>query len=209
MAQINKNEQGCLGPKECKYASSHHSSEKSMNSAYMWVKAIKRVKQESYLWKEKNVFLSQQARRGTNYELYINNGHVYETRRMLEQLWKLYFGMLLRSFPASPSFWRFFPFWKWRHQPGWVHQRMWRSWFHACWAQVRLCWTQIHQSLKGPPVLPLWQCWASIGVRERLGHVWDFLPSHTNVSTTSAWNCWELRNFLAHNGQFSLTWKKL
>ena len=143
MTQINKNEQGCLGPKECKYASSHHSSEKSMNSAYMWVKAIKRVKQESYLWKEKNVFLSQQARRGTNYELYINNGHVYETRRMLEQLWKLYFGMLLRSFPASPSFWRFFPFWKWRHQPGWVHQRMWRSWFHACWAQVRLCWTQI------------------------------------------------------------------
>ena len=67
---------------------------------------------------------------------------------MLEQLWKLYFGMLLRSFPASPSFWGFFPFWEWRHQPGWVHQRMWRSWFHACWAQVRLCWTQL--KLKSP-----------------------------------------------------------
>ena len=42
-----------------------------------------------------NVFHSQQARRGTNYKLYIEHWYVYETRRMFEQLWKLCSGMLL------------------------------------------------------------------------------------------------------------------
>ena len=85
-----------------------------------------------------NVFHSQQARRGTNYKLYIEHWYVYETRRMFEQLWKLCSGMLLWPFPPLPPCGRLFPFWCWWHQCGWMYQNMWRSWFHACGTQVGL-----------------------------------------------------------------------
>ena len=84
-----------------------------------------------------NFISSQQARRGTDYELYVELWYVYETRRMLEQLWKLCSGMLLWPFPASPTCGRLFPFWCWWHQCGWMYQRMRWSRLHACGTQVR------------------------------------------------------------------------
>ena len=43
---------------------------------------------------------------------------------------------------------------------------------------------KLYSQLQGPPVLPLWQCRTTNGNYGWLGHVWDVLPSYTNVVTT-------------------------
>ena len=93
VTEANKDEQGCLGPKECKY-----------------------VIMDRYNNYKKPEF-SQQARRGSNYQLSVDNRLLQETWRVHEQLWGLHSGMLLRPLSTSSSWGENHSFWRprWRY----------------------------------------------------------------------------------------------
>ena len=88
VTEANKDEQGCLGPKECKY-----------------------VIMDRYNNNKKPEF-SQQARRGSNYQLSVDNRLLQETWRVHEQLWGLHSGMLLRPLSTSSSWGENYSFWR-------------------------------------------------------------------------------------------------
>ena len=88
VTEANKDEQGCLGPKECKY-----------------------VIMDRYNNYKKPEF-SQQARRGSNYQLSVDNRILQETWRVHEQLWGLHSGMLLRPLSTSSSWGENYSFWR-------------------------------------------------------------------------------------------------
>ena len=88
VTEANKDEQGCLGPKECKY-----------------------VIMDRYNNYKKPEF-SQQARRGSNYQLSVDNRLLQKTWRVHEQLWGLHSGMLLRPLSTSSPWGENYSFWR-------------------------------------------------------------------------------------------------
>ena len=85
---------GALAPKSASMF--HLSSEQRRTKVKLNVsESEESVSEERARPSEIIFFSSQQARRGTDYKLYVDNWHVYETQRVLKQLWKLYPGMLL------------------------------------------------------------------------------------------------------------------
>ena len=82
---------------------------------------------------------SQQARRGSNYQLSVDNRLLQETWRVHEQLWGLHSGMLLRPLSTSSSWGENYYFWRprRRYKRGGVYQSMWRGWLLARRTPVR------------------------------------------------------------------------
>ena len=150
LSQANKDEKGCLGPKECKYVSL--SPKKHFRPEF-----IQNAKRGSIC------FPPQQARRSTDYKLRFEHRHLCEPRWMLKLFCKLCTRMLLSSLsiPTSSSYGKTHPFQCWQyHQCGWMYKSLRRSWFHACWTQVSLSEKILNISFgsQGSSVLPLWQC---------------------------------------------------